>query len=204
MKQRIDYIDLMKGICIFLIILLHVGITFPSERINMMLRAFRIPLYFFLSGLFFKEYSCFKDFIVRKINKLVIPFLFFPWLTACVVIFDSNIHIGPTYFAFIYLHPCNFPVWFLRCLFYTYIIFYIYNKATVNFKPHFNMLCLYVISFIIWYITPLIQDTFVIDGVNLIYVSNIIPSIIALPFFYTAYFLKQHNFLTKSYKKNMC
>lgn len=201
MKQRIDYIDLMKGICIFLIILLHVEISYPSERIDMMTRAFRIPLYFFLSGLFYKEYSCFLDFLVRKINKLVIPFLFFPWLLAFVILFDPKMDVGPTYFAFIYVQPCNFPLWFLRSLFFVYMLFYIYNKVTVNVKSIIKMLLLYIISFIVWYITPLFKDYMSSDGVKLIYMSNIIPSIIALPFFYTAYLLKQHNFLTRSYKK---
>lgn len=66
-SKRIEYIDLMKGICIVLIIFIHCGVTSPSERMNEMLADFRVPLYFFLSGLFFKEYGGFIDFCIRKI-----------------------------------------------------------------------------------------------------------------------------------------
>lgn len=67
-SKRIEYIDLMKGICIVLIILMHCDIKSSNERLNDMLADFRVPLYFFLSGLFFKEYDGFIDFCIRK-NK---------------------------------------------------------------------------------------------------------------------------------------
>lgn len=70
-KNRIEYIDLMKGICIILIILLHNQIYSSNENINDILKNMRIPLYFCLSGLFFKEYNGFCDFITRKFNKLI-------------------------------------------------------------------------------------------------------------------------------------
>lgn len=41
---------------------------------------FRMPLYYFLSGLFFKTYRGFFDFVLKKINKLLIPFAFFIYL----------------------------------------------------------------------------------------------------------------------------
>lgn len=49
MQQRIEFIDLAKGICIILVVLLHIV---PSANIPE-LRFIRIPLYFILSGLFF-------------------------------------------------------------------------------------------------------------------------------------------------------
>lgn len=55
MKQRIEYIDLMKGVCITLVVMFHSGITFHDNLIDPMLRVFRMPLYFFLSGLFFQK-----------------------------------------------------------------------------------------------------------------------------------------------------
>lgn len=78
MKQRIQYVDLAKGFCIILVVLFHVLQHFrvQSEFVNV-LSTFRIPLYFFLSGLFFKEYEGFLGFLLRKINKLFIPFCFF-------------------------------------------------------------------------------------------------------------------------------
>lgn len=194
MSQRIDYIDLMKGICIFLIILLHLEINLPYERLNEMLRVFRIPLYFFLSGLFFKEYSCFGDFFIRKTNKLIIPFLFFPWLQVFADIFNDQVQQDIHYFSFLYVYPYNYPVWFLRCLFLTYIIFYIYNRYCPIKNKYIKMILLFVISYTIWRLTPICK--FII-----IYKLNIFPAFISLPFFYSAYLLRQNGFLSITYKK---
>lgn len=44
-----------------------------------------VPLYFFLSGLFFKPDASFRDFVLCKIDTLVVPSLSFKrcWLAFC-------------------------------------------------------------------------------------------------------------------------
>lgn len=94
-----------------------------------------MPLYFFLSGLFFKLYDGFGSFFVKKVNKLLIPFFFFYLLTS--VVLPNILHsffgyhfetvIGwPSLYAFVYpeVFP-NIPIWFLWCLFISNIIFYL-------------------------------------------------------------------------------
>ena len=76
MPQRIEFIDLAKGFCISLVVLWHVlGLALSSDAIMIMF-FFRMPLYFILSGLFFKTYDGLFPFIKKKTNKLLIPFLF--------------------------------------------------------------------------------------------------------------------------------
>lgn len=94
-----------------------------------------MPLYFFLSGLFFKRYENFSGFALRKTNKLIIPFFFFYLLTS--VLFANALHwfgyevrnadaIGiQSLWAFITPgHFSNGPIWFLLCLFWVNILFY--------------------------------------------------------------------------------
>ena len=68
-KPRIHYLDFMKGLCILMIVAYHIT---PNCNIygdaNHMLMSFRVPLYYFLSGLFFKSYNGFADFTRRKVN----------------------------------------------------------------------------------------------------------------------------------------
>ncbi|MGN0230071.1 MAG: acyltransferase family protein, partial [Muribaculaceae bacterium] len=80
-NDRIEYFDLMKGICIILIVAFHVDSDnmFPRQ-VNSMLQSFRIPMYYFLSGIFFKTYNGFLDFVRRKTNNIIIPLLFFTLL----------------------------------------------------------------------------------------------------------------------------
>lgn len=51
--QRIDFIDLAKGVCIFLVVIGHCGVPIDIPGFEIV----RMPLYFILSGLFFKEYG---------------------------------------------------------------------------------------------------------------------------------------------------
>lgn len=71
-KERIEFIDLAKGICIVLVVLDHICGE-QSGPFILSMNMFRMPLYFVLSGLFFKPYN-FRTFIRKKTNKLLIPF----------------------------------------------------------------------------------------------------------------------------------
>ena len=50
MTKRIEFVDLAKGICILLVVLLHVFGDMSGVVIKIM-NLFRMPLYFVLSGL---------------------------------------------------------------------------------------------------------------------------------------------------------
>ena len=76
-NQRMDFVDLTKGVCIILVVMAHIGGAFDQLDKHSMLSCFRMPLYFFISGIFFKPYEGLSGFTVRKINKLISPFIFF-------------------------------------------------------------------------------------------------------------------------------
>ncbi len=131
-KERIVYIDLAKGFCIILVVFCHVVKT--KYFFDDALRIFRMPLYFFLSGLFFKQYGGMLDFIRRKTNKLLIPFLFFmiSYALLCMFLAKYNIVENPEKFwgwnnftSLYHEEVKNGPIWFLLCLFIVNIYFYI-------------------------------------------------------------------------------
>ena len=133
MKKRIEYIDLAKGICIFLVVLNHetyyYHIEYPFQEV---LNSFRLPLYFILSGLFFKEYGGFVDFCIRKTNKLLVPFVAFFILTCLLQNLIFNGEMGGVFFVReLLLHErlhYNYAIWFLPCLFEVNILFYLLQK----------------------------------------------------------------------------
>lgn len=92
MQQRIEFIDLAKGICIILVVLLHIV---PSANIPE-LRFIRIPLYFILSGLFFKDYGSFRNFLKKKVNNILIPFLFF-YVVSYLILYYKAIRAKSVY-----------------------------------------------------------------------------------------------------------
>ena len=147
-KNRIEWIDLAKGICISLVVLHHatvsVGYSFSFEDA---LLSFRMPLYFILSGLFFKQYEGFVGFLKRKMNKLFIPFTFFLITTSVIpfwIIHQANSleyffndHNGPVY---------NFPIWFLLCLFEINILFYLIQMVTRLTVNHYQIFGIILLS----------------------------------------------------------
>ena len=128
-KERIEYIDLAKGICIILVVLNHTCGEQAGSFIASM-NIFRMPLYFVLSGLFFKHYD-FVIFFKKKVNKLLIPFfcaiLFVVLPSELLLNWISKGEFVPYSFQGEYgrLNLGIIPAaWFLMCLFIVNIYFY--------------------------------------------------------------------------------
>ena len=149
--KRIEFIDLAKGFCIILVVLTHVNTHFHTKYpLQMELQVFRMPLYFFLSGLFFKQYENLVGFIKRKINKLLIPFLFFYLLGAVLIpnilhvfgydVRNANVLGIKSLYIFLIPEQRNFPngpIWFLLCLFNVNLIFYCIFLLCKKLKDYF-------------------------------------------------------------------
>jgi len=125
--NRIEFIDLAKGLCILLVVMHHCLNYFIGKEVFAYLR---MPFYFFISGLFFKDYGSIFYFAIKKINKLIIPFIFFYVLAWLTFLFFDVIKPGfwsydGNFFTDILSVPdINCPLWFLECLFWCNIVFY--------------------------------------------------------------------------------
>lgn len=190
-KERIGYFDLMKGVCIVLVIIGHCldekDIKLANVHVWSMLEHLRMPLYFFLSGMFFKEYSGFVDFIVRKSNKLVIPFLSFCLLSSIPMIVVGQIGLD---FESVRKH-CTWMLkfggylWFLRTLFFANVFYYIYNKVTKNCNLFVRVLALcfvVVLGWIMNYSLPVDMDY----RQSHTWIFAILSSVIVLPLIFVA------------------
>lgn len=201
-KQRIEYIDLMKGICIVLIILLHNGVNFSNETLDSMFKCFRIPLYFCLSGLFFKEYGGFGDFCIRKINKLLIPYIFFVYIPYALIDITLSYHHTISSYFFMFLEPYNLPLWFLRCLFLTYILYYIYHGLLSKRGLIIQILFVLGATFSVWFINRKLtppNSEYLLMFYPL--VQNMITAVIAIPFFFIASMLRKKGILAMEIKR---
>lgn len=68
-KGRIEWIDFIKGIAILELVIYHFGVL--PWLIS------PVPIFFFLSGLFFSDSKPFGQFVGQKAKALMLPFLFF-------------------------------------------------------------------------------------------------------------------------------
>ena len=138
-QQRIAYIDFMKCLCIMLIVMYHIDhefFNYLAPNLNNALQAFRLPMYYFISGIFFKLYDGFADFTRRKVNNILVPFVFFVILAYGVQLLEyaarfmigaQPIDINPIKLIEPFYQrywQVTTPLWFLLSLFWVNIIFY--------------------------------------------------------------------------------
>lgn len=125
-KKRYENIDFMKGICILLVIANHLDhLDLPILSCTCF-SLFRMPLYYFLSGIFFSRYDGFRTFIIKKTNNLIIPYLFFSIMTLIAILafyIHKNNTIQEAFFESEPFH--NAPIWFLVSLFEVGILMYL-------------------------------------------------------------------------------
>lgn len=200
MQQRIQYIDLAKGFCIILVVLYHVLQHFrvQSEYVYL-LSTFRMPLYFFLSGLFFKEYEGFLGFFLRKINKLFIPFCFF-YLTTSFLLPNILHFCGVTVphtealgiqglWSFITIEKlANGPLWFLWCLFIINIFFYL--CVIIVKKTCVSNAWQAVLMVILCFTIGIVNSLFIASHINLL--GFVDSAMAALPFFSVGYIFNKY------------
>ena len=155
-KPRYAFVDLAKGLCIMLVVWHHVASTWGLETypLKETVSSFRMPLYFFLSGLFFKEYAGFFDFCRRKINKLLIPFVFFFITLSCLfplALWHFDLRPDPgadVWYSFVWKQNFpNVPIWFLLCLFWTNLLFYGLYLAARRMPLRNSTVSLVILSF---------------------------------------------------------
>lgn len=138
MSTRIAWVDYAKALNIFLVILGHTALPYEYRSI---IYAFHIPLFFFLSGLFFdpEKYSSYGGFVKRRMLQLLVPYFAFNIITYLLWLFagrytgediSMGIPVLEPFWGILYgntngffLHH-NVPLWFLACLFMTEVLFF--------------------------------------------------------------------------------
>ncbi|HAV77440.1 MAG TPA: hypothetical protein DCX53_08805 [Anaerolineae bacterium] len=76
MSKRIEYIDIARGIGILLVVLAHNDFGYVSEFGRKLIYSFHMPLFFFLSGYFLNVSLPFIEFLKKRFNSLLKPYLF--------------------------------------------------------------------------------------------------------------------------------
>ena len=76
MEKRIGYIDIAKGIGILVIVLAHNDLAGYHPTLHKFIYSFHIPLFFFLSGMFFRPERAFSETVKRRFNTLMKPYFF--------------------------------------------------------------------------------------------------------------------------------
>lgn len=154
------------------------------------INSFRMPFYFFICGLFLKTTDSFSSFLRKKINVLIIPFIFFELLG---IIFYAIGHLinGSMYSNcwsnFLSPFVCvNGPIWFLLCLFSAYMIYFVLANTKLGKNTWRLTLSTVFISFLSFYASKMtiMEHRFVLP----FFISTALTSIV---FIHSGSILKQ-------------
>lgn len=75
MSTRIEYIDFLKAFGIFTVIYGHVYTE--NNWLYQFIYSFHMPLFFLLSGIFFKANKSINNLYIKRTRTLILPYLFF-------------------------------------------------------------------------------------------------------------------------------
>ena len=154
MKERVIWIDQLRGFCIFLMLLGHVAVPKP---VNNYIYSFHMPLFFIISGMTLNydrllEYD-FKSYFIKRIKGYIIPYLFLNFTAIPIYWFVKSILQGSELSILRMLfgismanyltgfeHPAG-PSWFLPTLFLAHMIFYMFVKLSKGDKRFVILFC---------------------------------------------------------------
>ncbi|MBR1424886.1 acyltransferase family protein [bacterium] len=177
-RKRITFIDIFKGIGIILMIMGHVGF---GKSFDIYIHAFHMPMFFFISGFLYK-YIDFTKLVKNKTKSLLIPYIEFGLfnLLMCLLLLPKfNI---AQYFKMMFLFNndglkiCG-ALWFLTCLFFVNLLFFLIVKAAGKFKQIGITLLITILVVILYFFK-----------VKLL--LSIDSAIYMLPVFYAGYLFK--------------
>ena len=162
-KKRIKWIDFARGLAILFVVLGH---TLSGGDVQTYVYSFHIPFFFLLSGMVYHDDKLsFKDFTIKKAKQLLIPYFFFGLISIILYsVFGRFVaHIlgrGGKHFSLLlnlggllYGNAktgnlrYNTALWFLPCLFCTYLIYYLLRKILK--KHHAVILTISIIASIV-------------------------------------------------------
>ncbi len=194
--KRIEFIDQLKAVSIFLIVYGHNDYT---SDFGEYLSSFRLPLFFIISGFVRKNKSTisFSDFIHKSTKRLLIPY--FILSTALFVLwFFVGRHYGAgkacnplkNFLGIFYSQggsqymDWGIPMWFLTALF--CVLFIDFFVARLQAK--WQYFCLFILVLIGYY-------TFRIIGVHLPWSFDV--ALVVYPFYYLGARIKEKNILER-------
>jgi fucose 4-O-acetylase-like acetyltransferase len=133
MNNRLEYVDIAKGIGIVLVICSH------SEALDLMwlFIGMFVPIFYFCAGYTSKLKGTIKASMLKRFQKLFVPYVFFNVVMFCVFEHFSLREVFGILYSRYCLYPLdvtpnikfltsgNYPMWFLTSMIVSYLLFYL-------------------------------------------------------------------------------
>jgi fucose 4-O-acetylase-like acetyltransferase len=156
---RLQYIDIAKGILIFLVVIGHVltGSNFVTKAMIRVINSFHMPAFFVISGLLVNEAKLraqsFASFVKKRAIRLLVPYLVFELIGAAwqmIILGASTFDIADTMGRILSAHCYVGADWFLIALFFAEMILY----WVITMTNHRWYPFVIVVSFLLMFCLP--------------------------------------------------
>lgn len=144
-SNRIEWIDIAKGISIILVVLGHTRIS-SIQFLGDWLGSFRMPFFFFVSGLLFNRNGniSFKSFLLKKWKGLGRPFIIFSFVVFLGYCIVDTPQARLTLEQFPTSGWGGYALWFIPVLFATNTLYYCLCRVLK--KDSYRLLALLILS----------------------------------------------------------
>jgi polysaccharide biosynthesis protein PslL len=141
LRRRVPYVDIAKGIGILLVVMGHNDFRLISPYAHKLIYSFHMPMFFFMSGMFFKPDIPFFDFLRNRFHRVLKPFLAILLLIFFASLSFSKISllmagrrlIKALYGSGYYIDWVQ--LWFLPYLFAVSLFAYVFFKIVKGMRP---------------------------------------------------------------------
>lgn len=133
-KNRIEWLDIAKGIGIVLVVLGHI---YTNNIVYNWFYSFHMPLFFFVSGYVYKKKRLLDD-LIRRVQTILVPYFSFGILELTYWQFierrfrTSNLSFGEAIIGLLCGQyetlDFNVHLWFLPCFFVSVILYNMLNN----------------------------------------------------------------------------
>lgn len=129
-KERLNYLDIIKGVGILLVILGHIYEN--NNYIHIWIYSFHMPLFYFVSGITFKteKYTNIINLLKNKFKYLGVPYVVFNIINLTLVLIFLNVSKSNFILYVLYVLALTGygAMWFLPSLVIVQTIFYLVDK----------------------------------------------------------------------------
>ena len=140
-SKRVQYVDIAKGIGIILVVMGHNDFALISPFAHKLIYSFHMPMFFFMSGMFFKPDVPFLTFLWNRFNRILKPFfsilllIYFASLSfsKISIVIVSRRLLKAMYGSGFYIDWVQ--LWFLPHLFAVSLFAYFFFKAVKRIHP---------------------------------------------------------------------
>lgn len=150
-----EWVDIVKGVGVTLVVMGHIIVLIPQMSVLFdIIYLFHVPLFFFISGFLFKRKSNQIGYIIKKVKHLIVPYFAVIILISIIMLilgFADEADLFRLFRQYVWggeqlrvvMQGAFIPMWFLRVLFLTQVIYNFLQNLLVDKYINIIVLLLY-------------------------------------------------------------